>query len=313
LSIVSRYTVDRYEGQHILADRSSSSMRNLALIALLIFLPTFSNAEESSGPTAAAAATSALVSNPCPAPPPMPQAMADGPEQLLKPGKLDGSFQRSFGEPDVQEFLKAVQEQARTDWPNLCRYRAANAALSQPTRAVFMGDSITELWVKADPELFSNGVIGRGISGQTSPQMLLRFFQDVVELHPQTVHIMAGTNDLAGNTGPSTPQGFKNNIMAMVELAHAHQIRVVLASIPPASAFSFKPTLRPAQDIVALNRWLRDYAKASHSDYVDYYAVLTDAQGGFLSALSNDGVHPNRDGYMRMHPLALKALAKRTQ
>jgi lysophospholipase L1-like esterase len=288
-------------------------MRCFALIALAIFLPTLSCAQEPSADAATSPASSALVSNPCPALPPMPQAMADGPDQLIKPGKLDGSFQRSFGQPDVQAYLKAVQEQARNDWPNLCRYRADDATLQRPTRAVFIGDSITELWVRADPELFSSGVLGRGIGGQTSPQMLLRFFQDVVELHPQTVHIMAGTNDLAGNTGPSSPQDFKNNIMAMVELAHAHKIRVVLASIPPASAFPFKPALRPAADIVALNTWLRSYAKASGSQYVDYYSVLADPQGGFLSALSNDGVHPNRDGYMRMRALALNALAMRAQ
>jgi lysophospholipase L1-like esterase len=288
-------------------------MRCFALIALVIFLPTLSDAEEPSAAAAAAPASSALVGNPCPTPPPMPQVVADGLDQLLKPGKLDGSLQNSFGRSDVQEYLKAVQDQARNDWPNLCRYRAANATLPRSIRAVFMGDSITELWAKADPELFSNGVIGRGIGGQTSPQMLLRFFQDVVELHPQTVHIMAGTNDLAGNTGPSTAQDFKNNIMAMVELAQAHHIRVVLASIPPASAFPFKPALRPAADIVALNQWLGSYAKASHCQYVDYYSVLADAQGGFMTALSNDGVHPNHDGYIKMRALASKAVAMRAQ
>jgi lysophospholipase L1-like esterase len=141
--------------------------------------------------------------------------------------------------------------------------------------------------------------------------MLLRFFQDVIGLHPKIVHIMAGTNDLAGNTGPSAPQDFKNNIMAMVELARAHKIHVVLASIPPTSGFAFKPMFRPAADIVALNAWLRSYAKDSGSEYVDYYSVLVDAQGGFQSALSNDGVHPNRDGYLKMRPLAQKALAIR--
>jgi len=282
-------------------------MRCLALLALVSLLPTLSLAEESAA--APAPDASALVSNPCPAPLSMPQVLADGLNQLIKPGKLDGSLQSAFGRPEVQEYIKAAQEQARNDWPNLCRYRAADAALSQSARAVFMGDSITELWVKVDPELFSNGVIGRGIGGQTSPQMVLRFFQDVIELHPKMVHIMAGTNDLGGATGPSSPQDFKNNIMAMVELAHAHKIRVVLASIPPATALPFKPTLQIAADIVALNTWLRSYAKASGSQYVDYYSVLVDAQGGFTSALSNDGVHPNRDGYLKMRALALQSLA----
>jgi lysophospholipase L1-like esterase len=286
-------------------------MRCIALIALAIFLPTLSAAEEPSADAAVGPASAVLVGNPCPAPPSMPQVLADGRNQLLEPGTLDGSLQNSFGRPDVQEYLKAVQDQARNDWPNLCRYRAANATLARPVRAVFMGDSITEFWAQADPELFSNGVIGRGISGQTSPQMLLRFFRDVVELHPRTVHIMAGTNDLAGNTGPSTAQDFKDNMTAMVELAHAHQIGVVLASIPPASAFPWKPGLRPAAEIVALNTWLRGYAKTSHSQYADYYSVLADAQGGFQGALSNDGVHPNRDGYAKMRALALKAIGRR--
>jgi lysophospholipase L1-like esterase len=238
----------------------------------------------------------------------MPLVMAGGLGRMLEPGKPPADLQSSFALPEVQEYLRAVQEQARNDWPNLCRYRAANAALTESTRVVFMGDSITEFWARADTELFSHGVVGRGISAQTSPQMQLRFLQDVVELHPRTVHIMAGTNDLAGNTGPETAQDFKNNIMAMVDLAQAHKIRVVLASIPPASAFPWKPGLQPAADILTLNAWLRSYAKASGSRYVDYYSVLADPQGGFQASLSNDGVHPNRDGYMKMRALALKAI-----
>lgn len=284
-------------------------MRSLLLTALVIFSPILSAAEQPSE-NSAGASTSALVDNPCPPPLPMPQAMAGGLDRMLNPGKIEGDLQSLYGRPEVQEYLKALQERARTDWPNLCRYRAENAAAPKSLRAVFMGDSITESWVRADPDLFGNDVVGRGISGQTSPQMLLRFFQDVIELHPRTVHIMAGTNDIAGNTGPGTAQDFKNNIMAMVELAHAHQIQVVLASIPPARGFPWKPALQPAADIAALNTWLKSYAQSSRSMYVDYYSVLVDAQGGFQAALSNDGVHPNRDGYMRMRPLALKAVAK---
>jgi lysophospholipase L1-like esterase len=174
-----------------------------------------------------------------------------------------------------------------------------------------MGDSITEGWVTADPKLFTDGVIGRGISGQTSPQMLLRFFQDVIELRPQLVHIMAGTNDIAGNTGPTTEQDFKNNIIAMVDLARAHHIQVALASILPASSFSWKPEYRPAVTIKELNSWLRSYARESHIRYVDYYAVLTDTQGGFKAELSDDGVHPNREGYAAMREPALRAVSAR--
>jgi lysophospholipase L1-like esterase len=284
-------------------------MRSMVISsALVIFLPFISAADEPA--TSAASPSSAFIENPCPPPLPMPESMAGGLSRMLNPGKPDGEVQSMFGRADVQEYLKAVQERARTDWANLCRYRAANGALPKSLRAVFMGDSITEIWAEADPDLFSRGVVGRGISGQTSPQMLLRFFQDVVELHPRAVHIMAGTNDLAGNTGPSSVQDFKNNIMAMVELAHAHQIKVVLASIPPARIFPWKPALRPAADIVALNKWLRSYAIASRSEYVDYYSALVDDQGGFQATLSNDGVHPNRDGYARMRPLALEAMTK---
>jgi lysophospholipase L1-like esterase len=212
--------------------------------------------------------------------------------------------------PDVQAYFKATEESAKSDWPNLCKYRSADAALSTPTKVVFIGDSITESWVTDDPKLFTDGVVGRGISGQTSPQILLRFFQDVIELRPRLVHIMAGTNDIAGNTGPTTKQDFKNNITAMVDLARAHHIQVALASILPASSFSWKAGLEPAATIKELNGWLRSYAQKSHVRYVDYYAVLNDGQGGFKAELTHDGVHPNRDGYAAMRKLALLGIAE---
>jgi lysophospholipase L1-like esterase len=250
----------------------------------------------------------AMAGDPCPAAPLVPGAIANLAELALKPGKPDVNMAELFADPEVQAYVKAEQERAHADWPNLCRYRAANAALARPPRVVFIGDSITENWVRGDPTLFSRDVLGRGISGQTSPQILLRFFQDVVQLKPKIVHIMAGTNDVAGNTGPTTEQDFKNNVTAMVELAAAHHIKVVIASIPPASAFSWKPALRPASTIAALNEWLRTYAARSGSRFVDYYSVLADSRGGFLPALSNDGVHPNRDGYAVMRRLALPAI-----
>jgi lysophospholipase L1-like esterase len=212
--------------------------------------------------------------------------------------------------PDVQAYFKPSEPGAKSDWQNLCKYRGANAALSTPTKVVFIGDSITEGWVTGDPQLFTEGVVGRGIGGQTSPQILLRFFQDVIELRPRLVHIMAGTNDIAGNTGPTSEQDFKNNITAMVDLAHAHHIQVALASILPASSFSWKPGLEPAATIKELNAWLRSYAQKSHSRYVDYYAILSDGQGGFKAELAHDGVHPNHDGYAAMRKLALSGIAK---
>jgi lysophospholipase L1-like esterase len=283
------------------------TMRLLLVSFLALYwgaLPLMACADETAAGTA-----SAMSADPCPPPLPMPEVMTRNLDRMLQPGKVDEDMQRVFGRPEVQDYLKTTQERARTDWPALCRYRAANKSLTSAVQVVFMGDSITEFWAQADHELFNRGIVGRGISGQTSPQMLLRFMQDVVALHPRLVHIMTGTNDLAGNTGPSAYLDFKNNVMAMVELAHAHKIGVVIASIPPAKACPWKTDLRPAADIVLLNKWLREYATESGSRYADYYASLVDEQGGFSGPLSNDGVHPNRDGYLKMRPLALKAIA----
>jgi lysophospholipase L1-like esterase len=258
----------------------------------------------------AAQPATAMVGDPCPPPIPPPPALANARDAALIPGNSAASFSELFATADVQAYMKAEQERARSDWPNLCQYRLANAALKRPPRVVFIGDSITESWVAGDPSLFGEEVVGRGISGQTSPQILLRFFQDVIELRPQIVHIMAGTNDIAGNTGRTTEQDFENNITAMVDLARAHHIQVALASILPASEFSWKAGLKPASTIARLNGWLRNFALRSHIRYVDYHSVLADAQGGFIPELSNDGVHPNRDGYAVMKKLAFRGIAE---
>jgi lysophospholipase L1-like esterase len=236
-----------------------------------------------------------------------PKVLIDARETQLA-GGVPMNFEELLKDPDVQAYAKVEREHAQGDWGNLCRYREANRALTPPTRVVFMGDSITENWVVADPGVFKQGIVGRGISGQTSPQMLLRFFQDVIELHPKVVHLMAGTNDVAGNTGPTTDEDIENNVRAMVELAHTHHIRAVIASIPPASVFSWKPELKPAERIQWLNAWLKDYARRTSSQYVDYYSILTDGQGGMKHEFSSDGVHPNRDGYAAMRSLAEKAI-----
>ncbi len=275
----------------------------LASLSFLISLPSATCAFAADGEPAQV--ETAMLQDPCPPPLPVPQILANLSDIALTPGKSYADFLELAKNPDVQAYVQAQRERAQSDWPNLCRYRTANAALRRRPRIVFIGDSITENWVKGDPALFDKDIVGRGISGQTSPQILLRFFQDVVELRPQTVHIMAGTNDIAGNTGPNAEQDFKNNIMAMVELAHAHHINVLLASIPPASGFPWKPALKPASTIVRLNLWLRSFAASSGSRYVDYYSLLADSQGAFLAPLSNDGVHPNRDGYAAMRKLAV--------
>ena len=201
------------------------------------------------------------------------------------------------------------------DWPGLCRYRAANqsALAAAPPRVVLMGDSITENWALADPKFFEGGIVNRGISGQTTPQMLVRFRADVITLKPAIVHILAGTNDVAGNTGPTRAQDFKDNIMSMAELARAHRIRVILGSIPPTATFNWRPQLNPVPRIRELNTWLRDYAAQNGFDFIDYYTPLAGPSGELRGELGNDGVHPNRAGYRLMRDLVEKKLAPRVR
>ena len=174
------------------------------------------------------------------------------------------------------------------DWPWLCRYREANLAAQAATpQVVFMGDSITEGWGYSDGDFFDQGPnrqwANRGISGQTSPQMLLRFWQDVIALHPRVVHIMAGTNDVAGNTGPNRIEDYKNNIRAMATLARANGIAVVLASVPPADHFAWKPAMQPAPRVAEMNAWLKDYAATQKFVYADYYAAMADTGMRYLT------------------------------
>jgi lysophospholipase L1-like esterase len=230
---------------------------------------------------------------------------------MLKPGAKMPPMPPG-GDEKFREYLKKHAEDMARDYPDLCHYKSDNAAILKGARptAVFMGDSITEGWRAGDASLFSGGVVDRGISGQTSPQMLVRFYQDVVALHPKAVHIMAGTNDLAGNTGPTSADDFKNNIRAMVDLAKANQIQVILASIPPADRFPWRPDIQPAEQVRQLNAWLRQLAGEHKLIYADYYSALTTPSGGFRPELSNDGVHPNSDGYAAMRPIADAALRK---
>jgi lysophospholipase L1-like esterase len=197
------------------------------------------------------------------------------------------------------------------DFGQLCRYAADNRGLAGKTvRVVFMGDSITDNWIHADAALFSNGVVDRGISGQTTPQMLVRFRSDVIALKPRAVHIMAGTNDIAGNTGAATIETVEGNIRSMAELARAHGIKVILASVPPAAAFPWSPDKRPVPQIAALNDWLRGFAKANGFTYVDYHAALSTPAGAMKPGYATDGVHPTPQGYAAMRPLATAAIAK---
>ena len=198
---------------------------------------------------------------------------------------------------------------AQQDWANLAAYRSANAQLAAPLdagRIVFMGDSITEFWT---PSFWSKSVLNRGISGQTTPQMLLRFRADVIDLQPAAVVILAGTNDVAGNTGPASEDMIAGNIASMVELAQVHGIKVVLCAVLPANRFYWNPQIKPADTIVALNERLRDYARRQRLVYVDYYTPMVDENKGLRRAYSEDGVHPNEAGYKRMIELVTQGIA----
>lgn len=195
------------------------------------------------------------------------------------------------------------------DWAFLERYRDANAAL-QPddSRVVFMGDSITELWARESFIADNPRFVGRGIGGQTTEQMLVRFRADVINLKPKLVHIMAGTNDVAGNNGPESDNDIEGAIQSMVELALANHIKVVLASTPPAADFKWHPGLQPAGRIRDINTWLKAYAERAGVTYVDYWPALATDSGALKAELSMDGVHPNAAGFKAMQPIADAAI-----
>lgn len=205
--------------------------------------------------------------------------------------------------------------QSSPDWANLFRFKEENLQLGRPSRnesrVVFMGNSITEGWIRNRPEFFSgNKYINRGISGQTTPQMLVRFRQDVIALQPAVVVILAGTNDIAGNTGPSTLEMIEDNLASMTEIAQANGIQVVLCSVLPVADYPWAPGLEPAEKIVELNAWIKKYAIRHGAIYLDYYTSVVDAQKGMKAEYSEDGVHPNAAGYNVMEPLAKKAVKK---
>ena len=202
------------------------------------------------------------------------------------------------------------------DWPNLQRYRADDTSLPGPApgekRVVFFGDSITDNWgrgANTGPFFPGEPYINRGISGQTTPQMLIRFQQDVVHLKPTAVVILAGTNDIAGNTGPSTPEMIEDNLTSMAQIARSNGIRVVLASITPVYDYPWKPKTFPTDTIRAVNQWIQTFCATHNFTYLDYYAAMSDPTGAMLPGLSSDGVHPLAKGYAIMAPLAEKAIA----
>ena len=197
------------------------------------------------------------------------------------------------------------------------RYAAANRALPSPAparpRVVLLGNSITDSWPGADPAFFAAKTyeyVGRGIGGQTTPQLLVRFRQDVLDLHPAAVAILAGINDIAQNTGPYEPDATLNNLKSMTELAQAHGIRVILCSVLPAYDIPWRPGLEPAPKVLALNQQLKAYAAQQHATYLDYHAAMADSRQGLPPELAQDGLHPTLAGYRRMEPLLTQAVAE---
>jgi len=232
-------------------------------------------------------------------------------------GALSGCESLGIGnpfQPQSAPVVPALDEvRLHTDFGYLQYYRAANAALrAQPQgarRVVFFGDSITQNWTEFDPAFFTGtGYVGRGISGQTTPQMLVRFRDDVLSLSPLAVHILAGTNDIAENTGPYFPEDVQNNLTSMAELARLQGVKVILATITPAADYYWRPGLMPVPKIAALNAWIRTFAAEQKIVLADYAAVLDDGKGGMKPGLSSDGVHPSKTGYALMEEVARAAI-----
>ncbi len=211
------------------------------------------------------------------------------------------------------QFSAYSQNNPKDDWANLKKYAEADENLVRPAsnenRVVFMGNSITEYWVKLDSSFFANKeYVGRGISGQTSPQMLLRFRQDVINLKPTIVVILAGTNDIAENTGPIALKDILGNIISMTQLAEANNIRVILCSVLPAYDFSWHHGLQPAEKIVKLNSMIKSYCDENNIIYADFYSSMVDERNGLDKKYTEDGVHPTSAGYKIMDRIIEKSI-----
>jgi lysophospholipase L1-like esterase len=219
----------------------------------------------------------------------------------------------SPGQQDARQ--KAAEERFHNDWANLARFCNDNLKIGQPAvgekRVVFIGNSIIEGWIRLDPQFFSGRpYVNRGISGQTTPQMLVRFRSDVINLSPAVIVILAGVNDIAGKTGPSTLEMIEDNIASMVDLAKANGIPVLLSSVLPAIDFPWKRGMQPAEKIVQLNVWIKNYAENNGCLYLDYFTPMADEQHGLKTDLTFDGVHPNLAGYKVMEPIVESAIQK---
>ena len=211
--------------------------------------------------------------------------------------------------------MNVIFNASAQDWANLNRFKEENSEVGLPRtnedRVVFMGNSITQGWIDQIPEFFNNGnYINRGIGGQTTPQMLIRFRQDVINLNPKVVIILAGTNDIAGNTGPSTLEMIEDNLYSMAELAKANNIEVVLCAVLPVFDYPWKTGIEPSGKILELNYRIKEYAETHGIVYADYFTPMADEKNGLKAEYTHDGVHPTKAGYDVMAPIAEKAIAR---
>lgn len=205
--------------------------------------------------------------------------------------------------------LAVCLQAQQADWAKFGRYEQANKEIKEPVKVVFMGNSVTEGWARRRPEFFDrHSFVGRGISGQTSCQMLVRFRRDVIDLHPEAVAILAGTNDVAQNIGEISLENILGNIRSMCELAQVNGIQVILCSVLPAYRFKWRPELEPAEKIIRLNELIRQYADEKEFPYVDYHTAMKDERNGLPEKYSSDGVHPNEEGYRVMEEAVLKII-----
>ncbi|MDT0553791.1 SGNH/GDSL hydrolase family protein [Urechidicola vernalis] len=212
-------------------------------------------------------------------------------------------------------YMVGMENVNAQDWANLESFKEANAPFlngdKDDPEVVFMGNSITIGWYNTNPDFFNtNNFVNRGIGGQTTPQMLVRFRPDVIDLKPKVVVILAGTNDIAGNTGPSTIKMIADNIFSMCEIAEANDIKVVISSVLPVYDYPWKPGLEPAQKIIDLNLLLKEYAAKNGHEYLDYFSSMVDERNGLITEYGYDGVHPNNEGYNVMTELVQKSLKK---
>jgi acyl-CoA thioesterase-1 len=273
--------------------------------ALLSLAAVQAGAQEAASPPVG------LVADPCAGAPVLPAVVRDYFRTVMDPALSKGA---AMPAAEFASYRTAAEGFKKRDWAALCYYRADNARIAalpqDERRVIYMGDSITELWGVAAPDFFSRGRINRGISGQTTEQMLVRFEADVVALKPRAVHILAGTNDIAGNGGARSEQDVRNSIMAMATIARANDVGVILASVPPAGAFAWQPGIKPAAQIRAHNAWLADYARQTGAVFVDYYGLLATAEGAMQPALTFDGVHLNAAGYRKIEELSRSVTAR---